>query len=71
MGGVSELTGTGRLPKVLGLAALLDLVAGLVLSAIGLASDSQPLSIVGVVLLLSGGGMLAFVVWTRNKPEAL
>ena len=68
---MSELTGTGRRPKVFGLAALVDLIAGLVLSAIGLATDSQPLSIVGVVLLLSGGGMLAFVIWTRNKPEAL
>jgi hypothetical protein len=68
---VSDLTGTGRLPNVLGLAALVDLLLGLVLSAIGLATDSQALSIVGVVLLLSGGGMLAYVVWSRNKPEAL
>jgi uncharacterized membrane protein HdeD (DUF308 family) len=68
---VSDLTGTSRLPTVLGLAALVDLLAGLVLSAVGLATDSQTLSIVGVVLLLSGGGMLAYVIWTRNKPEAL
>jgi hypothetical protein len=68
---VSDLTGTRRLPTVLGLAALIDLLTGLVLSAIGLATDSQALSIVGVVLLLSGGGMLAYVVWMRNKPEAL
>ena len=68
---MSDLTGTGRLPTVLGLAALTDLLVGLVLSAIGLATDSQALSIVGVVLLLSGGGMLAYVIWMRNKPEAL
>jgi hypothetical protein len=68
---VSDLTGTSRLPTVLGLAALIDLLTGLVLSAIGLATDSQALSIVGVVLLLSGGGMLAYVVWMRNKPDAL
>ncbi|HET6937964.1 MAG TPA: hypothetical protein VFI19_05140 [Nocardioides sp.] len=68
---MSDLTGTSRLPTVLGLAALVDLLLGLVLSAIGLATDSQAMSIVGVVLLLSGGGMLAYVVWSRNKPEAL
>ena len=68
---MSDLTGTSRLPKVLGLAALTDLLIGLVLSAIGLATDSQALSIVGVALLISGGGMLAYVVWMRNKPEAL
>jgi hypothetical protein len=71
MGSVSDLTSTSRLPTVLGLAALTDLLIGLVLTAIGLATDSQALSIVGLVLLLSGGGMLAYVVWTRNKPEAL
>ena len=68
---MSDLTRSGPTPKVLGLTALIDLFAGLVCSAIGLATDSQPLSIVGLVLLISGGGMLAFVVWMRNKPEAL
>jgi hypothetical protein len=68
---VSDLTTTGRTPKVLGLAALVDVVTGLVLAALGLVRDSQPLSIVGLVLLVSGGGMLAYVAWLRNKPEAL
>ena len=71
MWAVSVLTGTSRLPKVLGRAALIDLLIGLVLSAVGLATDSQALSIVGVALLLSGGGMLAYVIWMRNRPEAL
>ncbi len=57
--------------KVLGLVALADLVAGLVLSVLGLSRDNQTLAIVGVVLLISGGGMLAWVTMMRNKPEAL
>lgn len=59
------------LTRVLGIAAIMDLLTGIVLSAVGVISDIQPLAIVGVVLLLSGGGMLAYVVWQRNKPEAL
>jgi branched-subunit amino acid transport protein AzlD len=56
---------------VLGLMGVGDLVAGIVLSAIGLTKDNQVLSIVGTVLLISGAGMLAFLVWSRNKPETL
>jgi uncharacterized membrane protein HdeD (DUF308 family) len=66
---VSETTSTGRNSKVLGLMALMDLLAGLVLSAVGVASDITVLAIAGAVLLVSGGGMLAFVVWRRNQPE--
>jgi hypothetical protein len=58
-------------PLVLGLMGVGDLVAGLVLSAIGLTQDNQVLAIVGTVLLISGAGMLAFLVWSRNKPETL
>jgi hypothetical protein len=68
---VSELTSTGRGARILGLGALTDLIIGIVLSAVGVSSDNQVLTIVGVVLLISGAGMLAFVVWVRNKPEAL
>ena len=68
---MSELTSTGRGAKVLGVGALTDLVAGIVLSVVGVSSDNQTLAIVGVVLLIFGAGMLAFVVWIRNKPEAL
>ena len=57
--------------KILGLVALGDLVVGVVLSVLGLSQDNQVLAIVGVVLLISGGGMLALVTLLRNKPEAL
>ena len=68
---MSELTSTGRGAKILGLGAVTDLLTGIVLSVVGVSSDNQALAIVGVVLLISGAGMLAFVVWMRNKPEAL
>jgi hypothetical protein len=68
---VSELTSTGRGSKILGLAGLTDLIIGIVLSVMGVSSDNQTLAIVGVVLLIFGAGMLAFVVWTRNQPQAL
>ena len=68
---MSELTSTGRGAKIIGLAALTDLLTGIVLSAVGVASDNQTLAIVGVVLLITGAGMLAYVVWMRNKPQAL
>ena len=60
-----------RLYQVLGLAAVLDLLAGIVLSVIGVVADIQPLVIVGVVLLLFGAGMLAYVSWQRAKPTTL
>ena len=60
-----------QLFKVLGLAAAADLLAGLVLSVIGVSQDIQAMAIVGLVLLLSGGGMLAYVTWQRNRPTAL
>ena len=68
---MSETTSTGRNSKLLGLMALTDLLTGLVLSAVGVASDIKILAIAGAVLLVSGGGMLAFDVWRRNRPEAL
>ena len=68
---MSELTSTGRGSKILGVGALTDLIVGIVLSAVGVSSDNQTLAIVGVVLLIFGAGMLAFVIWTRNKPGAL
>jgi Flp pilus assembly protein protease CpaA len=56
---------------VFGLMGAGDLIAGLVLSAIGLSKDNQVLAIVGTVLLISGASMLAFLVWSRSKPETL
>jgi hypothetical protein len=59
------------LSTVLGIAALMDLLAGLVLSVIGVTQDMQELAIVGVILLLSGGAVMAYVVWQKNKPQSL
>jgi hypothetical protein len=68
---VSDLSTRPSTTKILGLTAVVDLVVGLVLAGVGLANDNQVLAVVGLALVLSGGGMLAFVVWSRNKPEAL
>jgi uncharacterized membrane protein HdeD (DUF308 family) len=57
--------------RILGLMAVLDLLTGIVLSVVGVATDTQVVAIVGVVLLISGGGMLAFVAWRRSQPELL
>ena len=59
------------LATIFGIAAAIDLLAGLVLSVIGVSQDMQELAIIGVLLLLAGGGVMAYVVWQRNKPEAL
>jgi hypothetical protein len=72
IGRVSDSAAPGsQLFKVLGLAAMVDLLTGIVLSVIGVTQDIQALAIVGVVLLLSGGGLLAYVSWQRNKPTVL
>ena len=57
--------------SILGIAAAMDLIAGLVLSVIGVSQDMQALAIIGVLLLLSGGAVMAYVLWQKNKPEAL
>jgi hypothetical protein len=62
---------SSQLYKVLGIAAVIDLLTGIVLSVVGVAGDNQAFALVGVLLLLSGGGMLAFVTWQRNQPTAL
>ena len=59
------------LTTIIGIAATMDLLTGLVLSVIGVSQDRQELAIIGVLLLLSGGAVMAYVVWQRNKPEAL
>jgi threonine/homoserine/homoserine lactone efflux protein len=56
---------------VLGLMGAGDLVAGLVCAAIGLSQDIQVMAIVGTVLTISGAGMLAYLVWTKSRPETL
>jgi uncharacterized membrane protein HdeD (DUF308 family) len=57
--------------RVLGLMGACDLVAGLVCAAIGLTQDIQVLAIVGTVLIISGAGMLAFLAWSKSRPETL
>jgi hypothetical protein len=64
----------GRQPStsmILGLVAGMDILLGIVLAFVGVSQDMFVFSMVGLVLLLSGGAMLAWVVWMRNKPEPL
>ena len=69
---MSDISGPrASLTTVLGIAAAMDLLTGLVLSVIGVSKDMQELAIVGVLLLLSGGAVMAYVVWQKNKPQAL
>ena len=70
---MSDTAGRPRasLTTIFGIAAAIDLLAGLVLSVIGVSQDMQELAIIGVLLLLSGGGVMAYVVWQKNKPETL
>jgi hypothetical protein len=56
---------------VLGLMGAGDLVAGIVISAVGMAQDIQVALVVGTVLLLAGAGMLGWVVWAKCRPTAL
>ena len=57
--------------RVFGLAALADLVVGVVVAVIGVAQEELALQLVGLGLLLAGAGMLAFVIAQRNKPTTL
>lgn len=57
-------------PRIVGLVALADLVLGLVLALVGVARDDLTLQVVGAAFLVSGGAVLAYVVWTRNQPGA-
>ncbi len=62
---------TAQAARVLGLVAATDLVAGVVLAVLGVSRDSQVMSVAGVVLLVSGAAVLAFVTWSRGGPEVL
>ena len=68
---MSDTAPRASLTTILGIAAAVDLLTGLVLSVIGVSQDMQALAIVGVLLLLSGGAVMAYVVWQKNKPLAL
>ncbi len=56
---------------VLGLMASGDLVAGIVISLVGVAKDIQVATIIGSVLLLAGAGMLAYLIWSKSRPDAI
>jgi threonine/homoserine/homoserine lactone efflux protein len=56
---------------VLGLMGAGDLIAGLVCAGIGVSKDIQIMAIVGTVLVLSGAGMLAYLAWSKSRPEVL
>jgi hypothetical protein len=69
---VSDTTSaSGPALKLIGRVAALDLVLGGVLAIVGVSQEVQLLAIIGVVLMVSGGAMLAVVTWQRNKPTAL
>ena len=54
-----------------GFAAVVDLVTGLAVAVVGVVEESLALQLVGLALVLSGCGMLAFVIIQRNKPTTL
>jgi len=56
---------------MLGFAATADLVVGVVVAILGVAREELVLQLVGLALLISGSGMLAFVIVQRNKPTTL
>ncbi|MCW2796018.1 hypothetical protein [Nocardioides sp.] len=60
-----------RLHQVLGLAALSDIVAGIVMAFLGLAQDNQILTVVGVALAAGGLGVMTWVIVQRGKPIQL
>ena len=57
--------------RAFGFAAVIDLVVGIAVAIIGVMEESLALQLVGLALLISGSGMLAFVVIQRNKPTTL
>ena len=60
-----------QLLRMLGFAAVIDLLVGIVLAILGMRDEVVALQLVGLALLLSGTGMLAFVIVQRNKPTTL
>lgn len=60
-----------QVAKSLGIMGAIDLIAGIVLALVGVSNEMRTLIIVGIVLLISGGAMLAFVAWRSNRPQQL
>ena len=57
--------------RAFGFAAVIDLVMGVAVAVVGVVEESLALQLVGLALLISGSGMLAFVIIQRNKPTTL
>jgi len=57
--------------RMFGFAAVIDLVVGVFVAILGVSQEELALELVGLALLLSGSGMLAFVIVQRNKPTTL
>ena len=60
-----------QLLRTFGFAAVVDLVVGIAVAIFGVVEEELALQLVGLALLLSGCGMLAFVIIQRNKPTTL
>jgi hypothetical protein len=60
-----------RLYQLLTLAALSDIVIGVVLVFIGLAQDTEALTIAGAVVAAGGLGVGAWAMMQRGKPIQL
>jgi hypothetical protein len=57
--------------RMFGFAAIIDIVVGIAVAVVGVSEEEIALQLVGLALLLSGSGMLAFVIIQRNKPTTL
>lgn len=60
-----------QLDKVFKVAAVTDLVTGLVLVAVGLNVDEVALVVIGLVLALSGTAVTAWLIIRSNRPTQL
>jgi hypothetical protein len=60
-----------QLLRMFGFAAVVDLLVGIAVAIVGVSQEELSLQLVGLALLVSGSGMLAFVIVQRNKPTTL
>ena len=67
----SPTSSSKQLSKVFLFAAATDILAGLVLVALGLGMDEQVLLVAGLALALSGTGVLSYLIIRTSRPEQL
>ena len=60
-----------QLLRMFGFAAVIDLLVGVAVALVGVVEEEMALQIVGAALVISGCGVLAFVIVQRNKPTTL